>query len=132
MHYLLDTDTCVDALRGLRPVVEKLATLTPDDCAISAITSFELYAGAAKARDPQREAGKVQKLLETVEELSFDGAAARQAGALRSEIEAAGTPIGPYDLLIAAHALAVDLTLVTANRDEFSRVAGLRVENWRS
>ena len=55
-----------------------------------------------------------------------------RAGALRSELERAGTPIGPYDLLIAAHALALDLTLVTANRGEFGRVAGLRIENWRS
>jgi tRNA(fMet)-specific endonuclease VapC len=131
LQYLLDTDTCVDLLRGARTVVEKLETLTPDDCGISAITSFEIFAGAARARDPRRETEKVHKLVDVVEELPFDTDAARRAGALRSELEEAGTPIGPYDLLIAAHALALDLALVTANSGEFGRVAGLRLENWR-
>jgi tRNA(fMet)-specific endonuclease VapC len=112
-------------------VVKKLETLTPDDGAISAITSFELFAGAAKARDPGRETGKVRKLLETVEELSFDGDAARRAGALRSDLEKTGTPIGAYDLLIAGHALPLNLTLVTSNSGEFGRITGLRLENWR-
>lgn len=112
-------------------MLEKLATLTPDDCGISAITSFELFAGAARARDPRREIEKVHKLFDVVEELSFDADAARRAGALRSELEEAGTPIGPYDLLIAAHALALEVMLVTANTGEFGRVAGLRLENLR-
>jgi tRNA(fMet)-specific endonuclease VapC len=131
LQYLLDTDTCVDLLRGVRTVVEKLQTLTPDDCGVSAITSFELFAGAARARDPRRETEKVRKLVDVVEELAFDADAARRAGALRLELEEAGTPIGPYDLLIAAHALALKFSLVAANSGEFGRVAGLRVENWR-
>jgi tRNA(fMet)-specific endonuclease VapC len=131
LQYLLDTDTCVDLLRGVRTVVEKLQTLTPDDCGVSAITSFELFAGAARARDPRRETEKVRKLVDVVEELPFDADAARRAGALRFELEEAGTPIGPYDLLIAAHALALKLALVTTNSGEFGRVAGLRLENWR-
>ena len=112
-------------------MAEKLQTLTPDDCGISAITSFELFAGAARARDPGRETQKVHQLVDVVEELPFDADAARRAGALRSELEEAGTPIGPYDLLIAAHALALELALVTVNSGEFGRVAGLRLENWR-
>lgn len=131
MQFLLDTDTCVDLLRGLWAVVEKLEMLTPDDCGISAITSSELFAGAARARDPRRETEKIQKLLEVIQELPFDADAARQAGALRSELEEAGTPIGPYDLLIAAHALALDLALITGNSREFGRVAALRFETWR-
>ena len=131
MQFLLDTDTCVDLLRGLRAVVEKLEMLTPDDCGISAITSFELFAGAARARDPRRETEKIQKLVEVIQELPFDADAARQAGALRSELEEAGTPIGPYDLLIAAHAMALDLALITGNSREFGRVAALRFETWR-
>jgi tRNA(fMet)-specific endonuclease VapC len=131
LQYLLDTDTCVDLLRGIRTVVEKLQRFTPDDCGVSAITSFELFAGAARARDPRRETEKVRKLVDVVEELPFDADVARRAGALRLELEEAGTPIGPYDLLIAAHALALKLGLVTANSGEFGRVAGLRLENWR-
>jgi tRNA(fMet)-specific endonuclease VapC len=131
LQFLLDTDTCVDLLRGVRAVVVKLGRLTPDDCGISAITSFELFAGAARARDPLREAEKIQKLVDVIQELPFDADAARRAGALRSELEEAGTPIGPYDLLIAAHALALDLALISTNSREFGRVAGLRLEHWR-
>jgi len=131
VQYLLDTDTCVDLLRNVSPVIEKLRALAPDDCGISAITSFELFAGAARARDPRREAQKVETLLDVVEEISFDPDAARRAGALRFELETAGTPIGPYDLLIAGHALVLDLTLVTANTEEFGHVPGLLLEKWR-
>jgi tRNA(fMet)-specific endonuclease VapC len=131
LQFLLDTDTCVDLLRGVRAVVVKLERLTPDDCGISAVTSFELFAGAASVRDPRRETEKIQKFVDVIQELPFDADAARRAGALRSDLEEAGTPIGPYDLLIAAHALARDLALISANSREFGRVAGLRLENWR-
>ncbi len=131
MEYLLDTDTCVDLLRGLRSVIGKLEQLAPEDCTISAITTFELFAGAAKARQPRAEMDKIKRLVEVVEVASFDAAAARQAGSLRNRLDKAGTPVGPYDLLIAAHALALDATLVTANIVEFSRVPGLRIESWR-
>jgi tRNA(fMet)-specific endonuclease VapC len=131
VQYLLDTDTCVDLLGNVSPVIEKLRALAPDDCGISAISSFELFVGAARARDPRREAQKVERLLDVVEEISFDPDAARRAGALRFELETAGTPIGPYDLLIAGHALVLDLTLVTANTEEFGHVPGLLLEKWR-
>jgi tRNA(fMet)-specific endonuclease VapC len=131
VEYLLDTDTCVDLLRNVPRVVEKLRALAPDDCGISVITSFELFAGVARARDPRREAQKVQALLDVIEELSFKPEVARRAGALRCELETAGTPLGPYDLLIASHALMLDLTLVTANTEEFGHVPGLPLEKWR-
>jgi tRNA(fMet)-specific endonuclease VapC len=131
VEYLLDTDTCIDLLRGLRSVVSKLEKLSPEDCCISAITTFELFAEAAKARQPSNEIDKIERLVSVLEEISFDREAAQQAGALRYRLDKAGTPLGPYDLLIAAHALALDLTLVTANTVEFGRVAGLRIESWR-
>ena len=131
MQYLLDTDTCVDLLRGVESVVARLKKLTPDDCGISAISSFELFAGAAKVRDPRRETEKIDALLDVVEELPFAATEARRAGSLRASLEKAGTPIGAYDLLIAAHALTTELTLVTANTGEFSQVRGLSLENWR-
>jgi tRNA(fMet)-specific endonuclease VapC len=131
MEYLLDTDTCIDLLRNVPAVIGKLRTLAPDDCGISVITSFELFAGAARARDPRREAQKVQTLLDVVEEVSFTPDAARRAGLLRFELETAGAPIGAYDLLIASHALFLDLTLVTANAEEFGEVPGLLFETWR-
>ena len=131
MEYLLDTDTCVDLLRNVPAVIDNLRTVAPDDCGISVITSFELFAGAARARDPRREAEKVQALVNVVEEVSFTTDAGRRAGLLRFELETAGTPIGPYDLLIASHALVLDLTLVTANAEEFAHVPGLSLETWR-
>jgi tRNA(fMet)-specific endonuclease VapC len=131
VEYLLDTDTCVDLLRNIPAVIDKLRTLAPDDCGISVVTSFELYAGAARARDPRREAQKVQALLNVIEEISLGPDVARRAGVLRFELESAGTPIGPYDLLIASHALVLDLTLVTANTQEFHHVPGLSLESWR-
>jgi tRNA(fMet)-specific endonuclease VapC len=131
VEFLLDTDTCVDLLRNAPAVIAKLRTMAPDDCGISVITSFELFAGAARARDARREAQKVQTLLEVVEEVSFTPDAARRAGLLRFELETAGTPIGPYDLLIASQALVHDLTLVTANAGEFGHVPGLSLETWR-
>jgi tRNA(fMet)-specific endonuclease VapC len=129
--YLLDTDTCVDLLRNVPSVIEKLRTLAPNDCGISVVSTFELFAGAAGARNPRGEAHRVQTLLHVIEEISFTPDAARRAGALRFELEAAGTPLGPYDLLIASHALALDLTLVTSDIDEFGHVAGLSLEKWR-
>lgn len=131
MQYLLDTEMCVDLLRGVESVVAKLRTLSPYDCGISAISSFELFAGAAKARDPRRETGKINTLLAVVRELPFAANEARQAGVLRALLDKAGTPIGAYDLLIAAHALVTKLTLVTANTGEFSQVRDLQLENWR-
>ena len=131
MVYLLDTDTCVDLLRNVPAVIDKLRALAPDDCGISVVSSFELFAGAVRAREPGREARKVEALLNVIEEISFGADAARRAGVLRFELETAGTPLGPYDLLIASHALVLDLTLVTANMREFGRVPGLSLEKWR-
>ena len=131
MEYLLDTDTCVDLLRNVAAVIDKLRLLAPDDCGISVVTSFELFAGAARARDPRREAQKVQALLNVIEEVSLGPDVAGRAGLLRFELESAGTPIGPYDSLIASHALVLDLTLVTANTEEFGNVPGLSLESWR-
>lgn len=131
MRYLLDTDTCVDLLRGVAPVVAHLKLLAPDDCGMSVITSFELYAGAAKARDPAREIKKITTLVSVIRELSFGTNEAKRAGDLRMQVEKAGTPVGPYDLLIAAHALAVGATLITANTVEFRQVKGLALESWR-
>jgi len=131
VEFLLDTDTCVDLLRNVPAVIDKLRTLAPDDCGISVITSFELFAGAARARGPRREAQKVQALMEVVEEVLFTPDAARRAGLLRFELDTAGTPIGPYDLLIASQAIVLDLTLVTGNTQAFRHVPALSLESWR-
>jgi tRNA(fMet)-specific endonuclease VapC len=130
VRYLLDTDTCISILRGVKAVIARLQKESPDDCRVSAISAYELFAGAEKSRSSDTERMKVQRFLEVVEILSFDREPARQAGIVRARLEAIGTPIGPYDLLIAGHALSQDLILVTRNTREFQRVEGLQVETW--
>lgn len=132
MRYLLDTNTCIAAMRHHTPVLQRLAAVAPADCAISSITTYELYTGIEKCADPAKESAKVDLLLTTVSELVFDGKAAREAGRIRALLESQGRMIGPYDVLLAGHARSVGLTLVTANVSEFSRVPGLNWENWHA
>lgn len=131
MTYLLDTDVCVDLLRQRTDVVERLRRLTPDDVAVSTITSYELFCGAEKCAAPDTERSKVATLLQTVHELPFLAPAAQAAARVRGQLETIGRPIGPYDTLLAGHAISAGLTLVTANLNEFRRVNGLLCETWR-
>jgi tRNA(fMet)-specific endonuclease VapC len=103
----------------------------PGDCAISTITGYELYTGVAKCANPAKERSKVELLLAVLGELPFDADAAREAARIRAALEAQGSMIGPYDVLLAGHAIAAGLTLVTDNTGEFTRVAGVSVENWK-
>ncbi len=132
MQYLLDTNACIAAMRNDVNVVARLSMIAPGDCVVSTITSYELYTGIAKCASPANEQAKVDRLLKTVVELPFDQAAAREAGRIRAVLESHGQMIGPYDILLAAQALAVGMTLVTANVNEFQRVPGLTVENWQA
>ncbi len=131
MQYLLDTNTCIDVMRNHPNVVNRMSGVAPGDSVISTITSYELYTGIAKCASPDKEQAKVDLLLRTVIELPFDQTAAREAGRIRGLLESRGEMVGPYDVLLAAHALAAGLILVTANTNEFQRVPGLTVENWR-
>lgn len=130
--FLLDTDTCIDALRGQRNVLRKLQSLSPDDCAVSSITAFELYAGTLLSAHPGREHVKVERFLDQLTIIPFDRAAAQQAANIRVELQRDGSTIGAYDLLIAAEAIRSVLILVSSNEREFGRIANLRLESWRS
>jgi tRNA(fMet)-specific endonuclease VapC len=130
MRYLLDTNTCIAVMRGHVAVVQRMAAAAPTDCAISTITSYELYTGAEKCSQPARERSKIDILIAAIHEIPFEPVAAREAARIRALLEAQGQPIGPYDTLLAAQALALSLILVTANTGEFSRVPGLPLENW--
>jgi tRNA(fMet)-specific endonuclease VapC len=101
-----------------------------DDLATSSIVVQELFFGAFKSRRPGNNLSIFDSLLFPV--IDFDRDDARQAGLVRADLMARGAPIGPYDVLIAGHALARNLTLVTHNTREFSRVAGLRIEDWEA
>src|SRR5438876_10092128 len=122
MRYLLDSNTCIAAMRHNPLVVQRMAAVSPGDCAISTITSYELFTGIEKCANPAKERAKVNLLLATVHQLMFDVPAAQQAGRLRALLEAQGRMIGPYDILLAGQALAAGLTLVAAHTGVFRRL----------
>jgi tRNA(fMet)-specific endonuclease VapC len=129
--YLLDTNICIYiANRQPSAVVSRLEDLRPGDVGMSIVTYLELVNGAWKSRRKQDNLAKVQELSRLIPVQPLDTAVADHYGRIRSELERRGSPIGAYDLLIAAHALSLDLTLVTNNLREFARISGLRVENW--
>ena len=101
-----------------------------DEIALSSITLAELQYGVARSARPAHHETLLIQFCAPLAILPFDDRAGRPYGCVRAELERAGTPIGPLDTLIAAHALAVNVTLVTNNEREFSRVVGLAVENW--
>ncbi len=131
MRFLLDTNTCIAAMRHHALVVARMQALLPGDCAISTITSYELFTGVAKCAKPASERAKVESLLNTIAEIAFDADSAREAARIRAELETRGTTIGPYDLLLAGQSIAAGLTLVTHNTPEFARVTGLTLEDWQ-
>jgi len=132
MIYMLDTNLCVYIIRKKpTPVLRKLATsYAPGDIGLSAITVAELQYGVEKSQhQAQNQQALAQFLLPfVIVEFGYDAAVAY--GGIRATLERAGTPIGTLDMLIAAHALSLDLALVTNNTREFTRVSGLRLEDW--
>jgi tRNA(fMet)-specific endonuclease VapC len=104
--------------------------LHPGDVGMSIVTYLELVSGAWKSSRKQENLATVQELSRLIPVQPLDSTVADHYGRVRSELERKGSPIGAYDLLIAAHTLALGLTLVTNNLREFARIPGLRVENW--
>ena len=131
LTHLLDTNICVAVIRQRSPrVLARLQRMTPGSVGVSMVTVLELQFGAAKSLHPRRNRAALEQFLLPLEILDYGAAAAFQYGEVRARLEKAGTPIGPLDTLIAAHAKSLNTTLVTNNLAEFRRVAGLRVEDW--
>ncbi len=128
MKYLLDTNALIALLRGTPRFIRRVRRRMPRDFGISSIALHELYYGAYKSARVDENLARIDSMRIVV--LPFDTEDARQAGEIRSTLARAGKPIGPYDALSAAQAKARGLTLITHNVGEFSRVAGLRVEDW--
>jgi len=128
--HLLDTSVCVEVLRGNPRVTARLSALRATDVAVSAMTLAELWHGVRKSQraDAMREV--VDRFLAPLNVVPFERAAAEAHAASRYALEGKGHPIGERDLIIAATALAHGLTVVTGNLREFTRVPGLRVEEW--
>lgn len=130
VRYLLDTNIVSDLLRnpGGR-AARRLAVVGETLVCTSIVVACELRYGAAK-KGSAKLAERIEILLESLEILPLDKDSDRRYAEIRSHLDGPGTPIGPNDLLIAAHALTLDLTLVTDNVEEFARVPELSVENW--
>jgi tRNA(fMet)-specific endonuclease VapC len=130
MRYLLDANAVIALLNDTTSfIARRTRRYTPRDIGISAIVIHELYYGAFKSQRVDKNLARVDALQFQV--LEFDQEDARQAGEVRAHLASKGTPIGPYDVLIAGQAKARKLTLVTHNTTEFQRVPGLRVEDWK-
>lgn len=131
MRYLLDTNVCVMYLNSCSTLVrDRLLSVPTDEITVCSIVKAELFYGAMRSNNPDRTLGRQQRFLERFLSLPFDDEAAIVCGQVRARLASAGTPIGAYDLQIAAIALANNLTLVTHNIREFERVEGLQVEDW--
>jgi tRNA(fMet)-specific endonuclease VapC len=130
LSYLLDTSAVIALLRRHPRLEARLRQERPADIAISSIVAHELYYGACRAKRREENLAIVDALAFPV--LDFDAVDARRAGEVRAALAAEGTPIGPYDVLIAGQALSRGVVLVTHNTGEFERVAGLRLEDWEA
>ncbi|MBE7422726.1 MAG: type II toxin-antitoxin system VapC family toxin [Zoogloeaceae bacterium] len=130
MRYMLDTNICI-YLINKRPakILDRFHRIEPGDIGVSSVTVAELAYGVVKSGS-ERNRSALEGFLLPLEIADFDQKAAWKFAEIRSALERAGKPIGPYDLQIAAHALALGCTLVTNNLREFQRVTGLKVENW--
>ena len=128
--YALDTSTVVDYLKGRGRVAERLLAAPSREIAVPTVVLYELEFGAEKAGATAGRRAELEELFQTVQLLPFGEAEAKAAARIRADLESRGLPIGPYDVLIAATALARGAVLVTHNTGEFSRVTGLRLEDW--
>ena len=129
--YLLDTNACIRILNGTSErLVTRLRNHEPSEIHLCSVVKAELLYGARRSARPADNLRLLAKFFAPLVCLPFDDLCAERYGHIRSELERAGTPIGPNDLMIAATAVAHDLALVTHNTAEFARVAGLRLEDW--
>mgnify|MGYP006435115377 CR=1 FL=1 len=131
MLYLLDTNVIAIYLNQRSLLLrERLERISPAEIAVCSVVKLELFYGALRSGNPTQNLAKQREFLELFVSLPFDDLAATKAGEIRTNLANLGTPIGYYDLLIAAIAIAHNLTLVTHNTREFERVVELKVEDW--
>ncbi|WP_435627984.1 type II toxin-antitoxin system VapC family toxin [Candidatus Ferrigenium straubiae] len=131
MLYLPDTNVWIHHLNNTSSIVKgRLAAHTPSQVVLCDVVKAELFYGAFKSARRDANLALLESLFPEFNSLPFDGKAARLSGEIRADLARKGTPIGPYDLQIAAIALANGCTLVSHNTREFSRIAGLKLEDW--
>ncbi|MBO1112263.1 type II toxin-antitoxin system tRNA(fMet)-specific endonuclease VapC [Bordetella petrii] len=130
LKFMLDTNICIFTIRNKPEAVRLALNHHQGQLCVSMVTAMELVYGAEKSAVPARNQPVIEGFLARLEVLDYDRAAAANTGQLRAELARVGTPIGPYDAMIAGHARSQGLVLVTNNTREFSRVPGLRIEDW--
>jgi tRNA(fMet)-specific endonuclease VapC len=130
LKFMLDTNIVIYTIKNRPTRVRKAFKRHEGQMCISTVTWGELVYGAERSSQPERNLADIEGLAARLETAPFDFSAATQFGQLRAELHRTGKPIGPYDMMIAGHARALGLMLVTNNLKEFKRVPGLRVENW--
>jgi len=131
MKYLLDTNICIYIINSQsEQLAKKLKTYDIEQFTVSSVSVAELRYGIAKSQATEKNNLALDQFLLPLEIVNFDNNAAMSYGKLRAQLETKGKPIGPLDTLIAAQALAHELTLITNNTREFSRIDGLKIENW--
>lgn len=132
LKFMLDTNIAIYTLKNKPAPVREIFKKNDGQICLSSVSYMELVFGAERSSDPQRNLRSLEGFAARLEVLALDIEAAFHAGQIRADLAARGTPIGPFDQLIAGHARSRGLILVTNNDREFSRVAGLRTENWVS
>ena len=130
MRYVLDTNTLIYFFKGLGDVSKHMLAQSPSELAIPTVVLFELEVGIAKSTSPRKRKSQLQEITALVNVLPFGIAESKSAAQIRVKLEKQGLPIGPYDVLIAATAMANNMILVTHNQKEFVRIESLRIEDW--
>lgn len=131
MRYMLDTNICIYIIKNKpKKVIIELKRHKPSEICVSAITYAELTYGVEKSMAVEKNRLALALLFSNIEVLNFDIKAAIHYGKIRAYLEKQGTPIGPLDMMIAAHAMSLGYTVVTNNIKEFERVPDLKLENW--
>lgn len=130
--YVLDTNTLIYFFKGIGKVAEKLLDTPPKEIGIPSIVVYELEVGIAKSTSPEKRTAQLADLLSLINVLPFGLQEARSAAQIRAALEKQGQPIGPYDTLIAATALASQAALITHNTKEFGKIKQLKCEDWFS
>lgn len=130
LKYMLDTNIVIYTIKNKPQPVRETFKRHQGQMCISTVTLGELIYGAERSAQPERNLADIEGLAARLDVSPFDTEAATHFGQLRAELYRSGNPIGPYDMMIAGHARSLGLILVTNNANEFSRVPGLRIENW--
>ncbi len=130
LQYMLDTNICIYIIKNYPGSLRERFNQFAEQVCVSSITLAELYYGAEKSARVLQNIQEVEEFISRLDVLAFSPKAAKHYGQIRADLERAGTPVGPHDLLIGGHARAEGLTVVTNNLREFARMPGVRSENW--